>query len=82
MFPLSLCRLFAVQEFLPGPRPDPKVQRRLMKHITKVICEQTGFILEEKLRTILSPMINTERNLIHIDAVLHVKNAFASFLSL
>ncbi len=60
------------KEFLPGPTPDPIIQRRLMKHITKVICDQTGFIIEERLRKILRPMLKTERTLIHFDAVLQV----------
>ena len=57
-------------DFLPGPDPDPAIQRSLMKHITQLICDQTGFIIEEKLKGILAPLIEAERTLIHVDAVL------------
>ncbi|CAG7823676.1 unnamed protein product [Allacma fusca] len=59
-------------EFCPGPDPDPEIQRKLMKHITNVICDQTGFLVEEKLRKIMSPYIDAEKELVHIDTVMQV----------
>jgi hypothetical protein len=40
-----------------------------MKSIAKVICDQSGFIVEEELQKTLQPLIKTERNLVTLDAV-------------
>ncbi|CAL8111767.1 unnamed protein product [Orchesella dallaii] len=57
-------------EFIPGPEPDPVIQRRLMKHVAKVICDESGFIVEDELRRLLEPLKETERNLVNLDALL------------
>ncbi|ODN04669.1 Dynein regulatory complex protein 1, partial [Orchesella cincta] len=57
-------------EFIPGPEPDPVIQRRLMKHVAKVICDESGFIVEDELRRLLDPLMETERNLVNLDALL------------
>lgn len=69
---LTMCCPKIQQEFIPGPDPDPVIQRRLMKGIAKVICNQSGFIVEEELQRILEPLLETERNLVNLDAVLQV----------
>lgn len=58
------------QEFIPGPQPDPGMQRRLMKHLAKVICDESGFLVEQELRKLLEPLVETERNLVNLDALL------------
>lgn len=57
-------------EFIPGPDPNPEIQRRLMKHVAKIICDESGFLVEEELRSLLEPLIETERNLVNLDALL------------
>jgi len=64
-----IARAFDFQEFIPGPEPDPAIQRRLMKSIAKVICNQSGFIVEEELQRIIMPLIKTEKTLVTLDAV-------------
>ncbi len=43
-----------------------------MRHVAKVICNESGFLVEEELRKLLEPLVETERNLVNLDALLKV----------
>jgi len=44
-------------DLLPEPEADPIFHRRVMENLSQVIGEETGFLLESKLRKMLGPLL-------------------------
>ena len=42
-----------------------------VKTILELICDESGFLIEEKLQTLLLPLEKDDRNLIKLDAIFH-----------
>ena len=42
------------------------------KRILEVLCDEGGFLVEEKLRKLLQPLQSGERSLIKLDAIFKV----------
>ncbi|ESO02263.1 hypothetical protein HELRODRAFT_188640 [Helobdella robusta] len=49
-----------------------KVPKHLIKHIFKLICNETGFLIEEKVWSLLSSLEVNEQTLMKLDSVLNV----------
>ena len=47
-----------------------------VKTILEVLCDEGGFLVEEKLNKLLQPLENDERSLIKLDAIFKVSVYF------
>ncbi|XP_056619622.1 dynein regulatory complex protein 1 [Triplophysa dalaica] len=45
------------------------VNRRIVKNILELLCDETGFLIDSKLQTLLSCLEKSERSLVKLDAV-------------
>ena len=50
-----------------------------VKKILEILCDEGGFLVEEKLNKLLQPLENDERSLIKLDAIFKVRLAGQSF---
>lgn len=51
---------------------QPKLSLGAVKRILEVLCDEAGFLVEEKLNKLLQPLENDERSLIKLDAIFKV----------
>lgn len=49
---------------------------RVMRIILRNVAEESGFIVDEKLRQLLAPYMQEQRTIIEIDNIFNVKHTF------
>lgn len=54
---------------LPEEETTPAFEERVMRHLAHVMEAETGFLLEQKLRRLLSSMARKEKALVHFEHV-------------
>lgn len=55
-------------------RPDVSLSIGTVKQVLELLCDETGFLVEEKLNKLLQPLQNEERSLIKLDAIFKALN--------
>src|SRR4051812_8927867 len=48
-----------------------EVSSTTVKRILELLCDESGFLLEEKLQRLLAPLLRDDANLIRLDAIFH-----------
>jgi len=58
-----------VQEVITGKSQDFNVSASVIRKLLEVICDEGGFLVEDKLKKLLVPLQNGEKSLIKMDAI-------------
>lgn len=59
-------------------REQHLMEQKLMKIIFRAIADNSGFLIEEKLKTLMKPYTRTEQTLVNLDAVFNALGIFRS----
>ncbi|XP_032071985.1 dynein regulatory complex protein 1 [Thamnophis elegans] len=58
-----------------GEEPEPEskkrwsISRKIIKHILELLCDESGFLIESKLRGLLQPLERPDRVLMELDSI-------------
>jgi len=58
-----------VQQVITGKTQDFNVSASVIKSLLEVICDEGGFLVEDKLKKLLAPLQHGEKSLIKMDAI-------------
>ncbi|XP_070803141.1 dynein regulatory complex protein 1 [Pituophis catenifer annectens] len=63
------------EEYKEGVEPEPEskkrwsISRKSVKHILELLCDESGFLIESKLRGLLQPLERPDRILMKLDSI-------------
>ncbi|KAG8122973.1 hypothetical protein E2320_018364 [Naja naja] len=64
-----------LEEYKEGVEPEPEskklwsISRKTIKHVLELLCDESGFLIESKLRGLLQPLERPDRILMKLDSI-------------